>query len=207
MGGHNSNAEQLIESACRERDFARAATCAVEAYGPEILSFLVARLRSESDGEEAFGMFAEDLWKGLPQFEFRCSARGYLYTLARNAATRCMSAPQKRRQRNHTFADSAAVSAVLVRTRSETALHKRTEVKDKVRALRTQLAPEDQMLVTLYVDRRLPWREIAMVMSDSAQPADDDDALTRESARLRKRFERVKADLKELAQKAGLFDA
>ena len=204
MSGINADAEQAVERACRAGELDLAATRALEAYGPEILSFLGARLRSASDGDEAFSMFAEDLWKGLPGFGFRCSVRGYLYTLARNAANRWASSPANRHDRNLSVSAQASLSVLLAHTRTGTELYKRTDVKDRFRALREQLPEEDQTILILHVDRALPWREIAMVLSERGD-ALDDDGIDKESARLRKRFERIKAELKELAVKAGLL--
>ena len=54
----------------------------------------------------------------------------------------------------------------------------------------------------------MAWRDLAIVMSTGGYlPADsiDEDALARETARLRKRFERVKSELKRLAKEAGLL--
>ena len=204
MSKINTEVEQAVERACKAGELDLAATRAFEAYGPEIISFLVARLRSSSDGEEAFAMFAEDLWKGLPGFGFRCSVRGYMYTLARNAANRWASSPGNRRERNLTISAQTALSVLREHTRTATQMHQRTDVKDKVRALREQLPDEDQTLLILHVDRGLPWREIAMVMNEQGETLDDD-SLGRESARLRKRFERVKDELRELAAKAGLL--
>jgi len=204
MKGLNSEAEASIAQACAAQDFGRAATCALQVYGPEILSFLVARLRTQSDGEEAFAMFAEDLWKGLPAFAFRCSARGYLYTLARNAANRYSVSPHQRKDRHQNVSGNASLSVMIDRARSATEAHRRTAVKDRIRALREQLPDDDQTLLILHVDRALPWREIAMVMAEEGEPLEGE-ALDRESARLRKQFERVKRQLKELAIKEGLL--
>jgi RNA polymerase sigma-70 factor (ECF subfamily) len=199
-----SEIDQAIRTACENKDFQSAATRILAIYGPEVLSFLNSRLRSQSDGEEAFSMFAEDLWKGLPGFEFRCSVRGWLYTLARNAANRYATAPQNRRARNLSVSDQESVSAAIARARSATQVHKRTDVKEKVRSLRERLALEDQTLLILHIDRGLPWRELAMVMHDEGERLAGE-ALTREAARLRKRFERVKSELRELAIAEGLL--
>jgi RNA polymerase sigma-70 factor, ECF subfamily len=201
-----ADVEETIQDAFRAGDYARAATRALEVYGPELLSFLIARLRSESDGEEAFAMFAEALWKGLPSFELRCSVRCYLYTLARNSAARYASSPHNRRKRHVSLAsENGALAALIDGARSATQLHKRTDVKSKVRALRDGLAADDQLLLILYIDRALPWREVAMVMNEQGETLDEH-ALAREAARLRKRYERVKAELKALAQREGLLE-
>jgi RNA polymerase sigma-70 factor, ECF subfamily len=204
MSDPQSEIDEQIRAACDKHDFQVAATRALEAYGPEVLSFLTARLRAKSDGEEAFSMLAEDLWKGLPGFEFRCSVRGWLYTLARNAANRYATAPQNRRGRNLPLSSHGSVLAVIERARSATQIHKRTDAKEKVRSLRERLPLEDQTMLILHVDRGLPWRELAMVMNEQGEQLDDE-ALAREASRLRKRFERVKATLRELAVAEGLL--
>jgi RNA polymerase sigma-70 factor (ECF subfamily) len=198
------DAEAAVRSACEAGDFRAATTAALEAYGPQVLSFLTARLRSASDGDEAFSLFAEDLWKGLPGFGFRCSVRSWAYALARNAANRHASAPQHRRERNLAISNHPSVANVIAQARSATAVHQRTDVKAKIRALREQLPPEDQTLLILHVDRGLAWRDLAIVMHDQGEQLDDE-ALTRESARLRKRFERVRSTLRELAIAEGLL--
>ena len=67
--------EACIRAACDEGDYDAATTISVQAYGPEILGFLVARLRDESRGSEVFSLFCSDLWRGLPGFQWRCTAR------------------------------------------------------------------------------------------------------------------------------------
>jgi RNA polymerase sigma-70 factor (ECF subfamily) len=201
-----SELDQTIRQACESGDFQRAATKALEAHGPEVLSFLVARLHTRSDGEEAFSMFAEDLWKGLPGFAFRCSVRGWLYTVARNAANRYATSPHNRARKNLNVSLQESVAELVQVGRSATQAHKRTDVKERLRALREKLPLEDQTLLILHVDRDLPWRELAMVMHERGELLDGE-ALVSESARLRKRFERVKASLRELAVADGLLKA
>lgn len=197
--------EQNIRGAWDGSDFEAAATLALQGYGNEILSFLSARLRSASDGQEAFSMFAEDLWNGLPSFAWRCSMRTWAYTLARNAASRYASAPHNRPQRNLTLSSPGRISELVERVRSATHIHQRTDIKDKFRALRERLEQDDQMLLILRIDRDMAWRDIAIAMSGDANL--DDDGIAKESARLRKTFERVKAELKRMAEEEGLLGA
>jgi RNA polymerase sigma-70 factor (ECF subfamily) len=196
--------ERAILKAWEVQDYQTAATHALEAYGPQILAFLVARLRSVPEAEEAFSMFTEDLWRGLPGFGFRCSTRGWLYALARNAANRHATAPQRRVDRNLTLPGENALGGLVKQLRSTTHAYQRTDVKDAFRLLREKLPVEDQTLLILHVDKKLPWREIAIVLNDEAS-LPDDPTLEREAARLRKRFERVKADLRASAIQAGLL--
>jgi RNA polymerase sigma-70 factor (ECF subfamily) len=80
----------------------------------------------------------------------------------------------------------------------------KSEVKSRMAELRQHLPPDDQALLVLRVNRRLDWREIAHIMLDGAETADDA-VLAREAARLRKRFQLVKERLRELAQAEGLL--
>jgi len=193
--------EQRIRAAFEAGELEAAATSTLEGYGDEILSFLVSRAHSTADAREIFAMFAESLWTALPRFGWRCSMRTWAYLLARNASIRYATAPQRLPSRNLTLSLSALVEHV----RSATAPYRRTEVRDRFRALREQLSPEDQTLLVLRVDREMAWRDLAITMSGDLDL--DEEVLTREAARLRKVFARIKRDLKELARRDGLLKA
>ena len=62
-------------------------------------------------------------------------------------------------------------------------------------AARAALADDDRELLYLRVDRQLPWREIAVIMSDEGA-GPDDEAVRKLDQALRKRFESVKRRLK-----------
>lgn len=192
--------EQEIRKAWEARDFEAAATLAVEAYADEMLEFLIARLRNQSGAQEAFSMFAEDLWIGLPRFEWRCSMRTWAYTLARNAGNRYAASPHNRPGRNVTL---SKISALAERMRTTTQAHHRTDVKDRFRVLRERLDAEDQMLLVLRIDRDMAWRDVALAMAGDSSL--DDEAIARDSARWRKAFERAKAELKRMAIAEGLL--
>jgi RNA polymerase sigma-70 factor (ECF subfamily) len=199
--------EAEIRGACEARDYELAVTLLMRVYADELLSFLVARLGDRSHGEEAFSDLVEDLWSGLPKFEFRSSIRTWAYTVARHAAARYARAPGRRKARNLTLSKHVELSELVERARTRTAAYRQTDVKNQVRALREKLEPDDQMLLILRVDRQMEWRDLALVMSGDEDPnqAMPAEALEREAARLRKRFERVKAELKRLAKESGLL--
>jgi RNA polymerase sigma-70 factor (ECF subfamily) len=180
-----------------------AASATLKAYGTEILSFLSARMRVPSDTQEVFSMFAEDMWVGLPQFAWRCSMRTWAYTLARNAATRYAITPHRRQANNVRLTCPGVLSELVERIHSTTPGYQKTAVKDRFRALREQLDPEDQTLLVLRIDRGLAWRDLAIAMSGDVNG--DDESLGREAARLRKAFERVKAELRRRAEREGLL--
>jgi RNA polymerase sigma-70 factor (ECF subfamily) len=200
-----ADSEQRIRGACTRAQWEAAATATLEAYGDEIASFLGSRLRSVADAGDAFSMFAEDLWVGLPSFAWRCSMRTWAYTLARNVAARYGASPERRPERALSFAHAEQFGEFVERARSSTRVYQRTEVKDRFRALREQLDGEDQMLLVLRVDRNLSWRDLALTIS--GDPNLDGEPLERESARLRKAFERVKSELRRLAEREGLLKA
>jgi RNA polymerase sigma-70 factor (ECF subfamily) len=204
MNEERAELERSVREACEAKSFDVAATRALEAYSPEILSFLYARLRTQSDRDEVYAQFAEELWSALPQFEWRCSLRTYAYTLARNAASRYKRAEHNQRERRLPLSRPGSLSALIDRERSRTQVHLRSTVKGKFRALREQFEPDDQMLLILRIDREMAWRDIAITLSGDPDLAGE--AATRDGARLRKRFERLKVELRQAAEAAGLLD-
>jgi RNA polymerase sigma-70 factor (ECF subfamily) len=190
--------EAELGTLIRAQQLDRAATRALESYGAELYGFLVNYLGSEPDAAEVFSQVGEDLWRGLPSFGLACSVRTWLYVLARHAAARFRRSPWNRRN-----GDSRLESLVqLARTRTQPWL--RTEVKDRFRALRESLDPDDRCLLVLRVDRGLSWEEVARVTLEVEAP--DADALSRETDRVRKRFQLLKDELRRRAREAGLVD-
>lgn len=183
-------------------DYETTATLALERYGSEIASFLIAYLRSPQEAEEVFAQSCEYLWHGLPRFEWRTSLRAWFYTIARHAAIRHKTVGYRKPGRNIPLSN-AGLSALAESIRSRTALHLRTETKSRLRTLRERLAPDDQTLVILRVDRGMSWRELTNVLRAEGAPAEDP---KREEARLRKRFQLAKEKLRELARAEGLIE-
>ena len=187
--------EEGLRRLCAAGDLQLAAARTIEAYGPEVLGFLAAKLRDEDAAGEAFARAAESLWKGLPGSRFAATLRTWFYTLARNAA-----AHLKRDQRRRREDPLDASAEIVARVRSRTLAHLRTEVKDRFAEVRASLDPDDQALLILRVDRGLDWNQVARVMADDG----DDAALARTAARLRKRFQLLKDELRRRALAAGL---
>jgi RNA polymerase sigma-70 factor, ECF subfamily len=192
--------EDELTGLLRARDLRAAATRAIQAYGPELYGYLVHVLGHESEASEVFAQTSEDLWRGLPEFAGQCSVRTWLYVLARHAAARFRRSPWHRGAR--TTGDALLDDAV-ARARTDTKPWLKTDVKDRWRVIRDSLAPDDRSLLVLRVDRELAWRDIARVTLDAATP--DDATLERESARLRKRFQELKDELRARAKASGLF--
>lgn len=196
--------EAELKTLCQAGDHRAATTLTIERYGPEILGYLVAVARTESDATDAFSLFSEDLWRGITGFRWEASMRTWAYTLARNALRRLVRTPE-RRARKVPLSRASEVMNMAERVRTETMQYLRTEVKDQVAELRAELDPEDQTLFVLRISRQMSWNEIARVMGEDPDASDDD--LKKASARLRKRFERAKNTLAELARARGIVQS
>jgi RNA polymerase sigma-70 factor (ECF subfamily) len=192
-------ADAPIDDLLRSGDLRAAVAASVEAYGSEILGFLVTFLRDEHDASEAFSQACEDLWTGIARFEGRASLRTWFYVLARHAAARLRRSPHRLRDRLLTPGE---IGNVVEQVRSRTLPHLRTSVKDRFAVIRDSLDEDDRALLVLRVDREMSWEDIARVFA--AEGASDQDR-TRECARLRKRFQLVKEEIRNRAREAGLL--
>jgi RNA polymerase sigma-70 factor (ECF subfamily) len=196
--------EQAIRGRTDALDFAGAAEAAIRGYGREIFEFIAALHRDESAAAEVFSLFTEGLWRGLPRFAWHCSFRTWAYAVARKASLRHRRDARRRAARNLPLPEGSRLSDIADAVRTETLPFLRTERKSRLTELRESLPPEDQTLLMLRVDRQLAWNDLAQVMrEDDAGPLEGE-ALKREAARLRKRFQLVKERLYELARREGL---
>ncbi len=200
--------EEELEARWRAGDVDGVATLAIETWGGELYGFLLATMRSETAADDVFAETCEDLWRGFARFEWRCSLRTWLYTLARHAAHRYRRAPVNRASRRVSM---SRVRDVEHAVRSRTADYLRSEVKDRFAEIRAALDPDDQALLILRVDRQMAWRDIARIFAEQTEGADavalDDETVRRHAARLRKRFQRVKDEVRSRAVAAGLMEA
>jgi len=197
--------EDSIRARCEAGDHEQAATLILQGYGREILGFLISRVRDADMAGEIFSAFTYDLWRGLPSFAFRCSARAWAYTLARHAASHHIKAVRRDLRRHARLSDAGCLSAIEAKVRTETLAAHKTEVKHRITELRETLPPDDQSLLILRVNRQLEWTEIAHVMLFQGEPLDEA-VLKKEAARLRKRFQLVKERLRNMAKAEGLLD-
>jgi RNA polymerase sigma-70 factor, ECF subfamily len=188
--------EQGIAAACRAGAWSEAATAAIRGYGPEILGYLLATSGHEQDASEAFSLFCEHLWRGLPGFRGESSLRTWSYRLAQRALARIARGDRRRRARVVPL-DATDIEAVAEQVRTQTLPFLRTEMQAEVARLRERLTAEERALLVLRLDRRLSWEAIARVLGDD-EPSSED--LKRSAATLRKRYERVKLRLRELSR-------
>ncbi len=192
--------EADIRAACAANDFALATRRTLELYGPELLGYLVAKTHDEDLANEAFSLFSEHLWRGLPGFRWESSLRTWVYVVARNGLRMLQRKPGSR-HRPKPLSDSVA-NQMVAKLRSSTAIYLKTEVKDKLARMRLKLEPVDQDILVLRVARKMSWIEIAKIVHEG-EGALDGPQLKRNAARLRKRFERAKATLATLMRADG----
>jgi RNA polymerase sigma-70 factor, ECF subfamily len=182
-----------------------AVTLVLETYGPELLGFLTRALGDEHQAAEVFSLVAEDVWRGLPGFQFRSSLRTWLYAISRRATARYLRSGKLGPLGGVPLSRAPAVQALAEQIRTQTAPYLRTEIKDRFASVRARLEPDERMLLTLRHDKGLRWREIAQVMLDEDDP--DEAALERKTDALKKRYKRLLPKIKTLAKEEGLLDA
>jgi RNA polymerase sigma-70 factor (ECF subfamily) len=185
--------EQTLAALLAAGKLRDAATAALRGYGPQILGYLVAILHERDDAYEVFSEFSEELWKSLGRFAGASSFRTWAYGIAWNVAKRFERSRARRRVRPLRTSEASKVAEEI---RASTALHRRTETKERLARVRAGLDRESQTLLVLRVDRGLSWKEVAEVLSS------EDEAL--DEAAVRKRFSRLKDRLRhELEKKDG----
>jgi len=205
MSADNTAIEERIRAYHARKDMRGAATLLLETYSRELFGFLVSRLRDRDAAVEVFGIFSEDLWVGMPNFRWQCTARAWAYALIRHAASRYQLHAHKQLARNVALTEASAFQDVAERIRTDTALAFRTATKSRVAELREQLPLDEQTLLILRINRGLDWLEIARIMTLGPDAADGP-ALRTEAARLRKRFQLTKESLRRMAQSAGMLE-
>jgi RNA polymerase sigma-70 factor (ECF subfamily) len=196
--------EGRIRASWEAGDKGAAATLLLEGYGREVFGFLVSRLREEDAASEVFAQFTEELWRSLDTFRWQCSARVWAYALARHATSHFIEDQRRHRRRHVALSEAGPLSALAERIRTATLAAARTESRNRIARLRDSLPPDEQTLLFLRVNRKLDWKEVAQVMVEDRGPISDD-ALTKEAARLRKRYQLTKDKLRQMAIEQGLI--
>lgn len=182
--------EDTIRALRDSGDLRGAATALIEAYGPAVYGYLCAVIQDEPRAADAFGDVCLTIWEELGSCKAP-SFRAWAFVVARHRAHRQLRNAGRDR-RNAPLSASPELTALADRVRTTTAVWHRTETREEIAQLRAALDPDEQTLLILRVERALSWREIAHVMEEQSEAA------------LRKRFERLKARLREAARAAKL---
>jgi RNA polymerase sigma-70 factor, ECF subfamily len=194
-----SELEASVRETLNRQDERAACALAIEGFGPEIYGFMLTMSRTDDLAQESFSRFCEDVVRGIRDFKWNSSLRTWLYTLARHACHRT----RRNVVRGRLQLNDPSFAQLEAQVRSQTAPFLRTEAKDAIRDLRAELTDDERELLVLRVDRDLSWVEIAQVYLDA--DVADGQRVAREAAACRKRFERAKQRLRELAVRRGLM--
>ena len=183
--------ESEATALCAQGEFDAAATWVLRAYGVEILRYLASVERTPDDANDVFSNFCIVLWQSLPRFRGECSLRTYSYVLAQRQRSRSL---RDRARRRGEVPLSSHAEAIAQQVRTSTAEYLRSSARDRLAQLCAGLDEDDRALLVLRLDRKLAWPEIARVMQDGDEARDDE--VTRRAAALRKRYERLKEQLR-----------
>lgn len=183
--------EDEIRQLWQRHEYAAAVTCALDAYGGEVMGYLAACAADRTTAVEAFSCFSEKLWLGAPSFRWQSSFRTWMYIIARNAFRDVIRSDQVRARR-HLVLDDVPDVLLAIRGATTRTPYQRTTLLDHVQRLRAQLDPADRELLILRIDRQLSWIDIVEILDPGGAATD----AARRAAALRKRFERVKERLR-----------
>ena len=194
--------DQRVRSAAETGDFKAAAEHVLNALGADLVRVIQARFRQEQLTAEVFSQVTEDMWLGLPRFAFRCSVRAWLFTLARNAGNRYLDRELRRQRGQVALSQVPELVNAMARAHTQSLTDLASDASEWLANLRGELSEDDQLLLTLRVDRALDFREIAIVMLGDVDAERAD--VVREAAKQRKRFQTLKQRLRErwLARKS-----
>ncbi len=187
-----------IFGALESCDHVAATRAAVAAYGPGVLRFLGARLRSDTESDDAFSLWLERLHFGWPRYRGESSPRTFAYGIAKNVASEVSRASRRHAQRNIPLSQAKGLDSFTARPRSSTAPFCRTGPKARFRGLFARLDAEEQAMLALRKDMK--WEQVAQLMISAKSGGNiDEQTLKRESARLRKRYQAAKNKLRKWA--------
>jgi RNA polymerase sigma-70 factor, ECF subfamily len=184
--------DERVHARIAEGDLADAATLTLREYGAEIFGFL-AGIVGERDADEVLSVFSERLWRGLKDFEGRCSVRTWCYVLARHELGRFQRGQRRHANRRVPISQyQEALAAVRTTSRSTFA----TANRRKLARLRDDLPDDERTLLILRVDRNLAWTDVALALSDAPEAMTAEER-KRAAARHRKQFQAIKDRLKQ----------
>jgi len=175
--------ETRVGALLRGGEYRSAATEVIRGYGPRALGYLHRLLGNETDAADAFSLFAEQVWKGMANFEGRSSVKTWAFKAAWSAAMKVRDDAWRRLREGF---PSSAASHLADEVRTNTAIRFES-LRQELEMLRSELTAEDQTLLALRLDQELSWEEVAEVLSVDGRKVD--------AAALRKRYERIKARL------------
>jgi RNA polymerase sigma-70 factor, ECF subfamily len=182
-------------------DLDEATTETLKRYGPEILGMLVALHKDQTAAGDAFSEFSERLWRSMDRFRWDCTMRTWAYAIARAASIDQKRSAERVRARHVPLSQSSRINQMAEHVKSTSLSYLRSDKVSAIQRLREELSEDDQALLVMRVDREMSWPDLARIFVGEGA---DEDALKREAARLRKRYQTMKERLLKMAKKQGL---
>jgi RNA polymerase sigma factor (sigma-70 family) len=178
---------------------ARSLHLLIRRYAAEMRAFFRSRTASRQSMEEVYAVFTEDVWKGLPQLRSDKHVRSWLYVVARNALSRHVRFKRRWRLR-HTGSGLDSLPAEVRQSYGT----RQTNLA-QLTPLLAELSPADRELLEQRLVKAMPWREIALQSARDTGTTDTSEAfVTRESARLRKRYQLLLLSMRQRADLSNL---
>lgn len=181
--------QSVVEQLCAEQRYDEATAVLLRAHGSEILGVLVAMVSDDGVAADAYSLFCERLWRGLPKFRFECACRTWEYTIARRSLYDVL---RKRRAAAEVLVSPSGLPEVVALAASSTAPHLRTTNAQNLQVARASLSGDDQLLLVLRVDKQMAWSDVAVVLGSGDESPEQ---LASACVTLRKRFSRIKSRL------------
>ncbi len=209
-GAHENTPEKLAvgREAWESGDFPACVTKILETHGPEVIAY-IRGVSSLKLADDIYGEVVLDLWSNIERFRWQCSSRTYLFALARHAVARVHKLRTRAERRERAYATATWLGDLVSQVRTPTPPYLRSEVKLRLRSLRERLSPEEQTLLVLRIDRRMSFKELAVVMHDGdaalGKTVPCEAEQKKLASRLRKRFQSIKARLRRMMVEEGLL--
>ncbi len=198
-----SQDDSEICAAWKRDDMMVASTKLLADLGPEIRDYLV-RVHGDLDAaNDVFSMFCERIWRKIPDFEWRCSARTWAYTIARRISIDYSRSELRRTRWTVPISQASETAMSDQHDRSTAPPHFQAASSSIWKTLQERLPPEDRWLLALRIDRQLSWSELARVLLEGT--SHDGERTRKEAARLRKRFQLLKDRLRSWIIEDGLL--
>ena len=195
----NTEIEAIFSDHLHHLRWQEAMSTLVEAYGDEVLRFLNGFLRDAQNAEEVFALLCLRLCEDIERFRGECSGRTWFFYKARFMALDWRRSLERARERRLETGEMSRMEQLVAQVRSRTRPYLRTDVKDRFSVLRKQLDSEEHMLLVLYKYQNMSSQQVAEAMSSP------EDVWTPQ--KVRKRWQRLKIKITELATSQGLLDA
>ena len=172
----------------------------VTKLGPKLRAFVAAAMGDAAQADDVWSDVLLDLYRGIGTWGGRASLEAWCWRIVRNACHRAWQARQREGRRRGLLARFASRPSFLFGRREDTPPWKTTPVRNLVQRLRDELPSDDRLLLLLRIERRLSWDEVA----EAFRGPGDKTASARQTAALRKRFERIVARLARRARDEGV---